>query len=144
MKSTGVVVAALACAIGLAGTGWGQPMGPTTITPKRFIADAPNGIKVYPGSGLNPTFSRNLATVNPDGSGVAANAMRFDEPVHIAAIPAQPTEVLGGAGQILASGVDHDGSTPLLIYLDATGHSLTVFQGTSSTRSAAANSAGAW
>ncbi len=131
MKSTGVVVAALAVAVwtGLA----------SAQVPKRFIADAPNGIKVYPGSGLTPTFRRNLDTIHPDGTLAAAGQMRFDGPLHVAAIPAESTEVLGGAGWIFASGVDHDGTTPLLVYLDRAGHSLDVFAGPEPTLASSRN-----
>ncbi len=132
MKPNGVVVAALAVAVwtGLA----------SAQAPKRFIADAPNHtIKFYSGSGLNKEFSRNLATVNPDGSGVDPNVMRFDDPVHIAAIPVEPVEVTGGAGRILASGVDHDGTTPLLIYLDVPLHLLKVFAGSGPTLASSRN-----
>ncbi len=132
MKPNGVVIAALACAIGLTQAGWGQPMGPTTITPKRFVADAANRVmKVYPGSGLTAPFTRNLVTIDPDGTQADANKLRVDRLVHIAAIPSaydQPPPTLETGGALLASGVDHTGSSELLLYLAAQGHRFDIYE----------------
>ncbi len=79
------------------------------------------------------SFTRAVLTIDPDGMNVNSNVPRFDESVRIAAVPA-PDAVTGGfervyapGGYLLASGVDHDGTTPLMVYLNVDNGKLLVF-----------------
>lgn len=66
-------------------------------------------------SGLGQSFARNVATVAPDAQAVAANKARRDKELVIVAIPEIET-VTTDVGNLLASGVDADGVTPLLVH----------------------------
>jgi hypothetical protein len=72
------------------------------------------------------TFFRNVTTVQPDGSSIAANKPRFGTPVLVPSIvtPADVfTSPTGTDGHLLASGVDGDGSTELMVWLRLMGGS---------------------
>lgn len=121
--------------------GGAETARPRATAPLRFLADyATRSMKVPAGSGLTATFTRAIATIDPDadGTNVAVNDERFDESVRIAAVPA-PSEggfferVFGPGGRLLASGVDHDGSLPLMIYHNFNNGQILVFHGDSLT-----------
>lgn len=84
------------------------------VPPARtFLFD--RGFKSSPPS-LQFQFSRSVPTVNPDGTPVAANSPRFADESTIASAPVfeqvRPSSVLM---EVIASGLDHDGVTPLLV-----------------------------
>jgi hypothetical protein len=57
-------------------------------------------------------------TIDPDGAVVDPEEARFDRATLLAAVPASYTDIYGGSGFLFNSGVNHNGTTPLMVYLD--------------------------
>lgn len=88
---------------------------------KRFVFN--NGIHVSPG--LNFVFSRPAATVNPAGEPVGPDMPRYASEFSIAgAAEFQQVRHSNVTVTLLASGLDHDGVTPLLLAHEAQANSL--------------------
>lgn len=76
-------------------------------------------------STVDPTFSRGVETVNGLGESVAADARRFGEPVAYSPtvewdaidIDFLPFDGEDIRGEVLATGWDHDGTTPLMVFM---------------------------
>lgn len=99
----------------------------------RFLADIESRDLVL-SSGLARSFSRDLTTIDPDGTFVDSNDLRFDETVLVAAVPAADEALFTGPnGYVLAAGVGANGSTELLLYLNTSNAKLSLFTGTSTT-----------
>ena len=65
---------------------------------------------------LSLDFSRDSATIDPLGNAVASNQPRYDQPQVLTAAGQWRAETApDGSQNFLGSGVDHDGTTPLLV-----------------------------
>ena len=94
---------------------------------KRFLADEATKAMLKSSGLAVSTLSRGESTVDPLGENVIDGVPRFDETVLIAAVPSY--EGVGSStnnGLLLASGVNHNGTTALLLYLNDTSHRLDV------------------
>lgn len=100
------------------------PGGSIADAPKRFVFDA----GWWQTGGLAWAFSRPAQTRAPDGAVIGPDAPRWSAPVSLASAP-EPEMVRDtpNSTSILASGVDHDGVTPLLVVFQASQRWLDVF-----------------
>ena len=82
-------------------------------------------------TGVATTFSRHAETLSPFGSVVGVNERVFDLPTATTAALADPVleRPVNGLVNILNSGVDHDGMTPMLLVQDGSSQQVQLFHG---------------
>lgn len=92
--------------------------------PRRFNFDG-----AFAGSpGLVFDFTRPVATRSPDGQPVSPDAPRYSPTATIASAPLLETvRVNGGQQRLMGSGLDHDGTTPLMVLADLSHQHFDVF-----------------
>ncbi|TWT47520.1 hypothetical protein [Botrimarina hoheduenensis] len=95
---------------------------------------------------LSPSFSRDVATIDRNGAPLAADERRFGEALPLVAdLEWTNTGVqLGSTGvfEVLASGWDHDGVTPLMVVQGVSAQALIIYRGNDFTEVARLSYAG--